>query len=236
MEIIPGFLIQSRSTLLSCQGREECMKKALILSVFLMVLSIFLPGCNQRQMQINNVTPFSELQTEQYNQEQFYTIQAIFYAQQPFHKVAAQYLCDYEDITLEFKRSTDQNDYYVLHHEETVKCFIFTDKEDNVREVLVMRDIPSIQETKEFIEKQKALGFSFPDHYYSSCLSLDITPIMEKKIRITQYFLSDGVLLEETRNPGEDTETTSYLFYTDEEWALIASECGGYAILPIDKT
>ena len=211
------------------------MRRPLLLSVFLAILVLSLSGCNQTHIQVDNITPLSELQTEEYNQEQFYTIQAIFNVQRSFHKVSAQYLCDYEGITLDFKRSIAQNDYYVLHHGQTVRCYIFTDEEDNVREVLVMRDIPSIQEAMECKEEQQAFGFPFPPSQYAT-LSLNLTSALEIDRQVVQYFLRDGILLAETHNLGQDTETTKFTFYTDEEWAQLAIDYGGYVILPMDKT
>ncbi len=211
-------------------------KKKTILLLLIMLLLFFLSsGCNQKEITVDNITPILELQTAQYNQEQFYTLQAIFYAQQPFHNVSVGYLCDYEGIEVKFKRCTDSNEfYYVLQHGE-VKCFIFTDETDDVCDILVARDMPSIEETKTFMEKQNLFDFEFPDYYYYTGLSLDISSAKPEGNYVRQYFLCDGILIEEKQNNGANDESTSYKFYSDEEWSLVADKYEGYTILPIDK-
>lgn len=191
-----------------------------------LIVAIFLGAC--ASVRVDNDAASAELVRHNYNQEDFFTIQAIFNVQRSFHPVSVDYLCDYEGLQPECKREVEDGyDYYVLL-DHTIRCFIFVDDKDDVQNVLVAYRFPTLQDVQERCGSEKPLD-RFPN-FDDNRVAIDLgtTP---SGISTVVYFCADGVVTATYQNGAEPC----YTFYTDDAWEASYSEIGRYHILPIDK-
>lgn len=197
-------------------------------TIALCLLAIFcLSGCSH--VRVDNSAACAELVRHNYNQEDFFTIQAIFNLQRSFHPVSARYLCDYEGLKLECRRSIAVGyDYYVLL-DDTIRCFIFVDGGDNVQNVLVVYRFPALQDVQERCSSEKPFD-SFPNAD-DNRVAIDLGSGPSGDMSTVVYFCSGGVVMATYQDNAEPL----YTVYTDDEWAQVFSDHGGYQILPIDK-
>ena len=110
---------------------------------------------------------------------------------------------------------------------------MIVDEKDIVREVLTVKEFPTIEQTKEWLDKYDeefegfitdtlAYGFnSLWRNVGSSSVYLNY-----------QFTLRDGVMVIKTIGKLSNAE---YLFFTDEEWQHVYEDWDGFVILPIDK-
>lgn len=195
-----------------------------ILPVF--IAAVCLLGCTYTH--VDNNLSADALLSKHYNQEQFFTIQAIYNVQKSFHPVAAEYLCDYENMRLECKREIENGfDYYVLAG-KTIRCFLFVDDEDNVENIVVVYRFPSVEDVRSRSGSNTPFG-AFPnfDDYRSSINLRESNNETDTLV----FFCSDGVVV--ARDIGGDSFALDT--YTDEAWEDCFTEFGGYLILGIDK-
>lgn len=197
------------------------------LAILLIVIATLLCACSS--IRENNSEPAYNLIRHEYTQEDFLTIQAIFHVQRSFHPVSAEYLCGYTGMTLECKREMDGgNDYYVFL-DDTIRCFVFVDSSDTVKNVLVVYRFSSIEEIQARITSDDPYS-TFPNADDArASVDLGKTDTNENTVL---YFLSDGVV---TAIFYDDGSRPSFCIYSDDEWLDVYKDYGGYLILPIDK-
>lgn len=200
---------------------RRCITVALCL-----LAAAFLVSCST--VRVDNSTAATELVRHSYNQENFFTIQAIYQVQRSFHTVSASYLCKYESLQLECKREiVNGHSYYVLL-DNTIRCFIFVDDKDDVQNVLVTYRFPTLQDVQERCDSEKPYD-QFPNFEDSRvAIGLGTDPAGTSEV---VYFCSDGVVMAAYQNDAEPR----YTFYTNDEWELAYPEITEYHILPIDK-
>ena len=202
------------------------IKRLCVTVISLALVTALFCGCST--VRVDNAAASADLVRHNYNQEDFFTIQAIFNVQRSFHPVSASYLCDYEGLKLECKREIpDGYDYYVLLH-DTIRCFIFVDDEDDVQQVLVAYRFPTLADVQSRCNSADS-NQAFPT-YDDDRVSVTIgrDPSGTKTVL---YFCSDGVL---TATYQDDAEPL-YQAYTDDALAQAYPPLSSYQILPIDK-
>ena len=204
------------------------MKNRMLTGLLCMALfvAIFLSGC--ASVRVDNSVASAELVQHNYNQEDFFTIQAIFQVQRSFHTVSVSYLCEYEGLQLECKREiADGYDYYVLL-DHTIHCFIFVDNKDDVQNVLVTYRFPTLQDVQERCGSENPYD-QFPN-FEDGRVAIDLGTNPAGSSEVV-HFCSDGVVMATFQNGAKP----HYTFYTDDEWEAAYPEITGYHILPIDK-
>ena len=199
-----------------------------IISIILVVLF-----CNPN-IKVNNTTPAKELVTRKYDIEKELLAKAIFYVRRGFGDVKARDLASEVGFKLECKRQiSDTQFYYVIVG--YYRCFIIVDEKDVVQEVLNVRDFPTVEQTKEWLNRDDPdfEGYIIDTGEYEFCtLWRDITK--GSVIRSFQFTLQDGVMIMQFTNK---LSKAKYTFYTDEEWQQVYDKDWGqgFVILPIDK-
>lgn len=199
-----------------------------IISIILVVLF-----CNPN-IKVNNTTPAKELVTRKYDIEKELLAKAIFYVRRGFGDVKARDLASEVGFKLECKRQiSDTQFYYVIVG--YYRCFIIVDEKDVVQEVLNVRDFPTVEQTKEWLNRDDPdfEGYIIDTGEYEFCtLWRDITK--GSVIRSFQFTLQDGVMIMQFTNK---LSKAKYTFFTDEEWQQVYDKDWGqgFVILPIDK-
>lgn len=199
-----------------------------IISIILVVLF-----CNPN-IKVNNTTPAKELVTRKYDIEKELLAKAIFYVRRGFGDVKARDLASEVGFKLECKRQiSDTQFYYVIVG--YYRCFIIVDEKDVVQEVLNVRDFPTVEQTKEWLNRDDPdfEGYIIDTGEYDFCtLWRDITK--GSVIRSFQFTLQDGVMIMQFTNK---LSKAKYTFFTDEEWQQVYDKDWGqgFVILPIDK-
>ena len=199
-----------------------------IISIILVVL-FYNPN-----IKVNNTTPAKELVTRKYDIEKELLAKAIFYVRRGFGDVKARDLASEVGFKLECKRQiSDTQFYYVIVG--YYRCFIIVDEKDVVQEVLNVRDFPTVEQTKEWLNRDDPdfEGYIIDTGEYEFCtLWRDITK--GSVIRSFQFTLQDGVMIMQFTNK---LSKAKYTFFTDEEWQQVYDKDWGqgFVILPIDK-
>ena len=199
-----------------------------IISIILVVLF-----CNPN-IKVNNTTPAKELVTRKYDIEKELLAKAIFYVRRGFGDVKARDLASEVGFKLECKRQiSDTQFYYVIVG--YYRCFIIVDEKDVVQEVLNVRDFPTVEQAKEWLNRDDPdfEGYIIDTGEYEFCtLWRDITK--GSVIRSFQFTLQDGVMIMQFTNK---LSKAKYTFFTDEEWQQVYDKDWGqgFVILPIDK-
>ena len=199
-----------------------------IISIILVVLF-----CNPN-IKVNNTTPAKELVTRKYDIEKELLAKAIFYVRRGFGDVKARDLASEVGLKLECKRQiSDTQFYYVIVG--YYRCFIIVDEKDVVQEVLNVRDFPTVEQAKEWLNRDDPdfEGYIIDTGEYEFCtLWRDITK--GSVIRSFQFTLQDGVMIMQFTNK---LSKAKYTFFTDEEWQQVYDKDWGqgFVILPIDK-
>lgn len=209
-------------------GVTEKMKMRIrSLAILLIVIATLLCACSS--IRVDNSEPAYNLIRHEYSQEDFLTVQAIFHVQRSFHSVSAKYLCGYAGMTLECKREIDDgNDYYVFL-DDNIRCFVFVDSSDTVKEVLVVYRFSTIEEIQARISNEDPYS-TFPNADDDrASVDLGKTDTNENTVL---YFLSDGVVAATFYDAGS---RPSFRIYSDDEWLDVYKDYGGYLILSIDK-
>lgn len=197
--------------------------------VLILIIVITLLFCACSSTQVDNSETAYNLIRHEYTQEDFLTIQAIFNVQRSFHSVSAEHLCGYTGMKLECKREIDEGKDYYVFLDDNIRCFVFVDSFDTVKNVLVVYRFSSIEEIQtRMISDDSYLTFPNTDDDRAS-VDLGKTDINENTVL---YFLSDGVVAATFY---DDNSRPSFCIYSDDEWLDIYTGYGGYLILPIDK-
>lgn len=202
---------------------------ALVSTILIVALNL------HRSVAVDNTTPVEQLVTEDHGLMKLMLAKEVFYVRKGFEEVTAKDLAKYCDLTLECKRQVSDTEFYYVIMGDGYRCFIMTDNEDVVYQVLLTREFASIEEIKEVISVCAEYNFFLadanireysPDHFW----------------RITgggsfawEYvlILQDGVLA--WKEPFHDPSGAEYHFYSDDEWKDVYKQWHGFVILPIDK-
>lgn len=210
-------------------------QKRIVLTVSsLLILSIgilfFVFGFHNKKIKVDNTTPAEQVVTKKYGLEKQLLAKEIFYVRRGFRDVNAFDLAKEVGIKLECKRQISENQFYYVVLGD-YRCFIVVDEKDTVQDVLTIRDFPTIEQTKKWLERD--------DH------EMYVTDTMEYGFRnlwrscgassvywTALFTLEDGAMM--IRSTGK-MENAQYLFFTDEEWQQVYKDYDGFVILPIDK-
>ena len=207
---------------------------ALSAGALLLVISITVSMLlNNSNIEVNNTRSAKELVTRKYGLEKELLAKAIFYVRRGFEEVNARDLAEEVGMKLECKRQiSDTQFYYAIVGD--YRCFFIVDEEDIVQEVLTIRDFPTIEQTKEWLNQ---------DNPYSNDSILDTGEyefcnlyrhIGGSSVMINTLFtLQDGVMIMQWAGKPEKAR---YIFFTDEEWQQTYLDwSGAFVILPLDK-
>lgn len=174
---------------------------------------------------VNNSDPVEKVITHYYSRADLCAAKACYETWSAFHSVNLKDLCDLFGFMVECKRQVHEDKfYYVLATENcTFLCFIFTNANDQIENMLVTKDFPT---KKQFSEAYEMYGEDFGG-LYTFFTSAIVLP------RYTEYILEDGyVFVSSTVNDYSESEI---LIYEDTDLETIFSAFDGELVLPIDR-
>lgn len=222
------------------------MKKLLlVISIVVIVfgaLAVIL--CIPSQPKVNNQAPANSIITKDYDLEQLFLLDAIFDVRDGFCNVKATRLADDVDIKLECKRQIAPDLFYYIVQGRSRRCFIFTDTEDTVKNIIATYEFATLNEIKK-IETDLNTLYPVPVQIsHVNEYSLDTTAYLcMYSAKLTYYCipLQDGIVIEEQPTIPDGTKPI-YYYYTYEEWPVAnatwqqkyESWSCPYEILPID--
>lgn len=202
----------------------------IIVSIVILFLAFYLLF-KPRDILINNTVPPQEIITEDHGLEKLLLTEAIFEVRSGFDNVQVNDLAKEVGLKLECKRQSGAQEFYYLVFGDGYRCFIFTDIEGIVQNVIVVREFATIAQTKAHIDTLESntsildsAEYGFRD-LWRNCGNSSV-------FRTFLFTLEDGVMLIKAVDPYKNP---TYFFFTDEEWCLVCGEWNGFTILPIDK-
>lgn len=172
------------------------------------------------QLEVDNLTPADELITKDYPLERLYVLQALFSARGQFHEVDVGDLAEEANVRLQCKRQIAPDCYYYIVQGHGLRCFLFTDGEDNVQNIIATYRFLTLDELRAIAEDLAAL---YPD-------PIRLTELQSNSLMTTAYSCAyyqrvgyacilarDGVVIEESFSPSSG-KFPVYHYYTYEEW------------------
>lgn len=197
-------------------------------------------------MKVDNETPASELITKDYPLGNLLKLEALAaisdsdgIARSNIRDLADQY-----DIKLECKRQTADDVFYYVVAGDGYRCFLFTDENEIITNVVLTRKFASRQEMEEIIDELDKFGYGTTVDetqkmdLYRSFYICNRAP----KADYLYFWLEDGVMIMRRPHLSSD-ELPEYFFFTEQEWqtalqdgtAGIAHWGNKYALLSMDK-
>lgn len=222
------------------------MKKHLfIIALTVIVLGVigtalFVP----RQPNVNNLDAASSIITKDYDLEQLFLLDAIFHVRDGFGDVKVTHLADEVGVKLECKRQITPDLFYYIVQGKSRRCFIFTDAEDTVKNIIATYKLPALADIRKLEEDNNSL-YPIPVQMSNmSIYSLSTTAYLcMYSAKLTYYCipLQDGIVIEESPTIPDGTKPI-YYYYTFEDWSAAnaawkrqyESWSCPYEILPID--
>ena len=202
-----------------------------LLLVFSLFLFVALYRIDGYRVSVDNTTSIEECIAKDYGLKKLLLAKAIFDVRRGFENVTAFDLTKEVGIKLDCKRQVFESQFYYVTKGDGHRCFIITDPDDIVQEVLVIKDFPTIEQTKDYISKYGEdipIALS-PAHQFRD-LWRDIG--FSSVYRNCLFTLQDGVMIMQSVSYSSEP---TYYYFTDAEWDACCEEWGGFAILPIDK-
>ena len=177
---------------------------ALSVGALLLVISITVSMLlYNSDIEVNNTRSAKELVTRKYGLEKELLAKAIFYVRRGFEEVNARDLAEEVGMKLECKRQiSDTQFYYVIVGD--YQCFFIVDEEDIVQEVLTIRDFPTIEQTKEWLnqdnqEYRNKTELRFKQYYQTFKKQFDDVPKELKQqiiVGMRNRFFGEGMFME----------------------------------------
>lgn len=211
---------------------------AVLLTIMYTILwHTWLPG-------VDNITSAGELITQDCSLESIYVLQALFSARGQFHEVDIGDLAEEANVRLQCKRQIAPDCYYYIVQGYGLRCFLFTDGEDNVQNIIATYRFLTLDKLRAIAEDLAAL---YPD-------PIRLTELQSNSLMTTAYSCAyyqrvgyacilarDGVVIEESFSPSSG-KFPVYHYYTYEEWSAaeaawqekIPSWNSKYQVLPLD--
>ena len=210
------------------------MSRKLIIesTTLFLVSSVFLLLFHSRPMKTNNTTPANQLITKDHGLEKLLLAEAIFNVRKGFEEVTATDLSKEVGLKLECKRQVAETQFYYVIIGSGYRCFIITDSDDVVQEVLVVHHFATIVETQKCLDRYSNDDIhitEMPEHGFRE-LWRDIGH--SSIYRNSLFTLQDGVMILQSIG---DIAPEKYFYFTDEEWKDAYDDWCGFMILPIDK-
>lgn len=213
--------------------------KILIAGILFIIIAILFVvfGIKSTAIKIDNVTPAEQIVTHEYDLEKQLLAKAIFYVRHGFGEVNAFDLAKEVGIKLECKRQISENQFYFVVLGD-YRCFIIVDECDIVQEVITIRNFPTIEQTRQWLEREENKTYiTDTKTYITDTREYEFCDLWRNVGSSSVYLnylftLKDGVLLIRTKGK---IEYAQYLFFTNEEWKEAYKEWEGFVILPIDK-
>lgn len=192
-----------------------------VLGIFAVAVALFLVFVLHADLKPDNSTPAEKLITENYALEDICTLEALYRVQKGFHAVNIWDLADDASVNLECRRQISEDCYYYIIQGNGRRCFLFTDSEDNVEEIVATARFLTLDELRQLKNDADSL---YPNPV---CLS----SFSSNSINTTAYpcgsgsrgaeyvciLAQDGVVIEESFSLTSG-EAPAYYFYTYEEW------------------
>lgn len=206
----------------------------LFITAIILCIVIYLP--RYKSIEVNNTLPASEIITVNHDLRKLLLAEAIFYVENGFDDVYAMDFAHCTGITLECKRQATSTQFYYVIYGDSYWGYIIVDDNDVIRDILIQKDFPTIQETKECLAEIDNLH-----------IDIDLTEVpkylLDRNWRTCGYStgfwhrlftLQDGMLIMKEPYP-LNNDPIEYYYYTDSEWKSEHKQWNGYVILPIDK-
>lgn len=191
-----------------------------VLGIFVVALVLFFVFAPHGELKSDNSTPAEALITKDYTMERIYTLEALYRVQKGFHEVNVWNLADDVDVKLECRRQISEDCYYYIIQGNGRRCFLFTDSEDNVEEIVATARFLTLDELRQLKNDADSL---YPNPVYLSSFSSNsintVAYSCGSGARGTEYvciLAQDGVLIEESFSLTSG-EAPAYYFYTYEE-------------------
>ena len=196
------------------------------------------------QPDVDNITLASELITEDCSLERIYVLQALFSARSQFREVGVRDLAEEANVRLQCKRQIAPDLYYYIIQGHGMRCFLFTDGEDNMQNIIATYRFLKLDELRAIEEDVSAL---YPNPVRLTALqanSLDSTAYScayHQRIQYACILAQDGIVIEESFSPSSG-KFPVYHYYTYDEWPtaeaawqeIIPSWDCKYRVLPLD--
>ena len=187
-------------------------------------------------VEVDNTTPASQIITVDHGLKKLLLAEAIFRVEDGFGDVYVKEFADEVGVTLECKRQCSPNQFYYVIYGDGYWGYIVADEKEQIQEILIEKDFPTIEQTKACIAELESLGVDVN-------LTENLTYSLHENWRTCGsskgywhrlFTLQDGVLVMEDPFALSDNPV-NYHFFTDEEWRDECEKWNGFAILPIDK-
>lgn len=197
-------------------------------------------------VKVDNETPASELITKDYPLGKLLKLDALAAISESdgIARSDVRDLADQFDIKLECKRQTAPDVFYYIVAGNGYRCFLFTDENEIVTNVVLTRKFASRQEMETVMDELDRFGYG---------LTVDKTQKMDlyqsfyicgwgQGADYLYFWLEDGVMI--MRRPYlTNDDSPEYFFFTEQEWqkalqdgtAADAHWNNKYALLPMDK-
>lgn len=169
---------------------------------------------------VDNITSADELITQDCSLESIYVLQALFSARGQFHEVDVGDLAREANVRLQCKRQLTHDCYYYIVQGHGLRCFLFTDDEDNVQNIIAAYRFLTLDELRAIAEDLAAL---YPTPIRLTELqsnSLDSTAYScayHQRVEYACILARDGLVIEEAFSPSSG-KFPVYHYYTYEEW------------------
>ena len=207
--------------------RKIIIFAASLLVILCCVLPVMTFLCSD-EIKVDNITPKEQIVTKYYGLERQLLAREIFHVRKGFRDVNAKALAKEVGFKLECKRQISKNLYYYVILGD-YNCYIVVDENDIVHHVLTLGDLPTIAQTKRWLEKYDDLYIGDVEQFTNLMVSVGNSSAHWTNL----YTLEDGVLV--VKGSGKP-ETARYQFYTDEEWQQeYQNYYDSFALLPMDK-
>ena len=194
--------------------------------------------------EVDTVTPADDLVSQNCSLESIYVIQALFSARSQFHEVNIRDLAKEANVKIQCKRQIASDLYYYIIQGHGMRCFLFTDGEDNVQNIIATYRFLKLDELRAIEEDVSAL---YPNPVRLTALqanSLDSTAYScayHQRVQYACILAQDGIVIEESFSPSSG-KFPVYHYYTYDEWPTaeaawqekIPSWDCKYRVLPLD--
>lgn len=224
--------------------RTKCMAICIALIVVLGIAAALL--FVRFPVKVDNETPADELITKDYPLGKLLKLNAVA-AISESDGIARSDICDladWLDIKLECKRQTAPDVYYYIVAGDGYRCFLFTDENEVITNVVLTRKFVSIQEIKGIIDELAEVGFGMTvdeTQKMDLCRSFYICG-RARGAQDLYFWLEDGVMIMRRPFLGSDNPP-EYFYFTEQDWQSSLRDgtvdsygwSNKYDLLPMDK-
>ena len=215
------------------KGKYWLIGNCLVIGTVLLAIALI---AETHTVEVDNTTPASQIITVDHGLKKLLLAEAIFHVEDGFGDVYVKEFADEVGVTLECKRQCSPNQFYYVIYGDGYWGYIVADEKEQIQEILIEKDFPTIEQTKACIAELESLGVDVN-------LTENLTYSLHENWRTCGsskgywhrlFTLQDGVLVMEDPFALSDNPV-NYHFFTDEEWRDECEKWNGFAILPIDK-